>query len=173
MQWFDSDFNDDYFDLLSTVLKEKEVRLCEKHKINWRREIGVRLLELRPTLDHQPVLAFLASGALPRHKTARSLRNAFFAREGKISSRTFSKYKSQGLKWRGERLARLRAKYGTDLDKAMEAVGTEARDRLLLHLGFGKADSYVDVRSSNLVCEEHLPSGNAPARHVRKKPWSA
>ena len=66
-------------------------------------------------------------------------------------------------------MAKLRSKYGTDLDKAMEAVSTEARDRFLLHLGFGKVDSYVDVRSSNLVCEEHTPSGNAPSSHVKKK----
>ena len=156
LDWLTSDFDDDYFDRVSRILKEKEIRGCEKLKTIWKSRIRRRLRNLMPDFDHKPFLDFLTAAPLPRTKTPAALRNAFFARRSGVGARSFAKYKSQGLKLLREHTKSFRSV--ADIDEATDM----AFAGLLLRVGIGKVEIYDDFRSSNLVWEVKPTANSTP-----------
>lgn len=153
-------FGDEYFVSLSGILREKEVKRSEKLSTTWRSKVAIRLHKSMPEIDHKPILDFLAEGRLPRHRTAAALRNGFLASKFKIEPSSLRKYRSADLNYLRSLSEGLPQDYDlSDLigDEANEKLSNEAMDRFLLNLGVGKIDTYVNVRSSNLVWEEITP----------------
>jgi hypothetical protein len=153
-------FDDAYFLSLSEILKDKEVKRSEKLRTTWRSKIAIRLHKSMPELDHKPILDFLAEGKLPRLRTAAALRNGFLAAKLKIEPSSLRKYRSADLNY----LRRLSDGLPQDYDlsdligeEAKEKLSSEFFDRFLLNFGVGTIDTYVDIRSSNLVWEEITP----------------
>lgn len=162
------DFDDDYFLKLSAILKENEVKRLEKLPTSWKSSIKTRLKASMPDQDHQRVLDFLSGGKLPRKRTAPALRNAFSASELGVSSASLRRYRSEQQSFFRRLFAGSPPDYDVFdfLDK--KSIATEAANKLMLHLGIGKIDAFIDVDTTDLVWEKVVPKPN-PTDLVKKK----
>lgn len=144
--------DDAHFSRLAEILNDEDVSRWQKRSLPT--NLQSKLKRALPAVFPDPEIAkrifeFLTIGKLPKKRTGLSLRNAFFAYERRIDQASFRKYKSESV----SQFQKMRGLEDLSLSE-IEKIAKRELNRIILHQGIGKLDSFVDVRSSSLVWQE-------------------
>jgi hypothetical protein len=151
--------DDNHFSKLAAILNDDEIRRIERLNLptNLRNKLKKQLKMVFPDPETcERILAFLVKGKVPKRRTGPTLRNAFFAFERKIDPGSFRKYRSEGVSQFLRKTGGISAELSLS-EKDVEKILVAQFDRILLHRGIGKLETYSDLKTSALVWREMQP----------------